>query len=412
MITFRNRGLIDLDAVRVMGVSVKEAGSFGRFGTGIKYGIATALRGGGSITIFRDGIEHKLGTRKKVIRGDTFEIVTLDNKNLGFTTSLGVDWEPWMVLREFGCNARDEGGDFFSPEDGTVTKKNLKGGTIIQIEWEALDLAYLNRKDLFLEGDELLKTETLRVVESTSSHLFYRGVRVYQLDKPSKYRYDILAEQQLTEDRTLIGPYSAQRIIADAILQCTNKDILTNTLSCTEKDFEYGLNFDRESWQAVSSPTREFLDAVITLREDGKPVNPSARKLLMKHQRTESYAAGGSYRRIVDDAFNFAIECLDGLGIAFEDDQQFITVDELPGDTKSMAENGRIYLLSALLREDARVISFELLKRYVDLQDFYTADKVTEFLGMLLIDKDSRLSRFAKMVAEDAANAEAVGEAA
>ena len=46
MIVFHNPGLIDLDAIRLMGASVKLPDSFGRFGTGFKYGLATVLRGG------------------------------------------------------------------------------------------------------------------------------------------------------------------------------------------------------------------------------------------------------------------------------------------------------------------------------------------------------------------------------
>ena len=53
MIIFENKGLIDVHAISIMGVSVKEEGSIGYFGTGLKYAIATLLREGQKITIWR-----------------------------------------------------------------------------------------------------------------------------------------------------------------------------------------------------------------------------------------------------------------------------------------------------------------------------------------------------------------------
>ena len=96
MIVFRNTGLIDLTAVRTLGVSVKEEGAIGYFGTGVKFAIATILRGGGSITLYRGKDEHRFGTVSQEVRGQSFEVVTFDGAELGFTTALGRYWKPWM----------------------------------------------------------------------------------------------------------------------------------------------------------------------------------------------------------------------------------------------------------------------------------------------------------------------------
>ena len=87
MLIFRNPGLIDLEAVRTLGVSVKLPGSFGRFGTGLKFAIARILRGGGSITIYRGLEAHTLGTVDREVRGETFQIVTLDGEPMGLRRS-------------------------------------------------------------------------------------------------------------------------------------------------------------------------------------------------------------------------------------------------------------------------------------------------------------------------------------
>jgi len=45
MLIFSNPGLIDIDAVTTLGVSVKQPGSFGRFGTGLKFAVAEVRSG-------------------------------------------------------------------------------------------------------------------------------------------------------------------------------------------------------------------------------------------------------------------------------------------------------------------------------------------------------------------------------
>ena len=56
MIIFQNKGLIDVHAISIMGVSVKEDNSIGFFGTGLKYAIAVLLR---------EGIKIPSGAAKK-----------------------------------------------------------------------------------------------------------------------------------------------------------------------------------------------------------------------------------------------------------------------------------------------------------------------------------------------------------
>lgn len=58
-IIFENPGELDLNALRIMGVSVKQSDSpIGMFGTGLKYAVATAMRLGGSVEIVIDMVPH------------------------------------------------------------------------------------------------------------------------------------------------------------------------------------------------------------------------------------------------------------------------------------------------------------------------------------------------------------------
>ena len=69
MIVFQNPGLIDMAAVTTMGVSVKNDGAIGYFGTGLKFAIATILRNKCALTIHR-GLEAFAFTSEEItIRG-------------------------------------------------------------------------------------------------------------------------------------------------------------------------------------------------------------------------------------------------------------------------------------------------------------------------------------------------------
>jgi hypothetical protein len=407
MLKFTNPGLIDLDAVRTMGVSVKNPGSFGFFGTGLKFAIATILRGGGSITIYRGTDAHPLAAEEKVIRGETFKIVTLDGEPMGITTQLGRNWEPWMVLRELGCNAKDEGGEFALMDDGfdpaVHTAVLADDHTTIVVDWAELDAAYRQRGDLFVEGEPLVVTDSLRILAGPSAHVFYRGVRVYKLDKPSLYKYDILADQVLTEDRTLYGMHNVDQLIRDAMLALDDATIIRPVISATDGYHEAKLSY--ESWS--TKPSRTFLDTAIEVRAARQKLNQSARDLLMKNMRDtadgETVTSSTSYRRVRADGFSYAIETLVGVGIVFEDEQQFVTVDELPGNALSIVEKGRVYLLRDLIDGPARPVAEQLIARWIDLKgSIYSPEDAINILAPLLL-QTTNLKVDEKLAEEDVA---------
>ena len=389
MLIFRNPGLVDLEAVRTLGVSVKREGSFGRFGTGLKFAIATVLRGGGSVTLYRGLKKHTFGTVDREVRGQVFQVVTLDKKPMGITTQLGRDWEPWMVLREFGCNAIDEGGAFdifaqaLMPTTGLGSP--VSDETRFAVTWPELDTAYHQRKELFLEGEPIWKSAHIRILSGPSAHIFYRGVRVLKLEKPSTFTYDILDEQTLTEDRTLAGTWRVERIIADALLTMTDKTLVSQAI--TAGDGYYESKVDLEPGYGVKV-SKAFLDAAVEAREKRTLKSETARKTLLKHIResAEETSTYGSYRRVVEDAFAYALEQLGTLGISFSESQQFVKVDELPEGVMAMVENGRVYYVDALEHLTAREIATELLTRWVDLNvKGYDREDVTRLLAPYLI---------------------------
>ena len=90
---FINPGTLEMNLVKLLGVSVKESDDFiGFFGTGLKYAMATALRLGGSMTIYTNGERFEVRGRKLTLRDNEFTQVMLNDEPLGFTTELGKQW--------------------------------------------------------------------------------------------------------------------------------------------------------------------------------------------------------------------------------------------------------------------------------------------------------------------------------
>lgn len=108
-IVISNRGVADPMGMRLMGASSKDASKIGRFGTGWKYGLASAIRLCGEVEVYL-GTRHVAVSSTQVdFRGQPHQEITIDGQPIGVTDQLGKDWEPWMVLREFISNAVDEG---------------------------------------------------------------------------------------------------------------------------------------------------------------------------------------------------------------------------------------------------------------------------------------------------------------
>ena len=106
----QNDGEIDVNAFRLLGASTKDDSKIGYFGSGIKYALATALRNGISIKVFSGTKEIKISTKKTKLKDQQFEVICINNVPTGITTQTGRDWKDWFIVREFYCNALDEGG--------------------------------------------------------------------------------------------------------------------------------------------------------------------------------------------------------------------------------------------------------------------------------------------------------------
>jgi hypothetical protein len=283
MITFQNKGLIDLRAVTTFGVSAKDGPNpIGFFGTGLKYAIACVLRNSGRITLWHGRERYDFFVQQAEIRGKEFGIVTMEDPEgtrtpLGFTTHLGARWEPWMVFRELHCNTLDEGGETFSghgtPKDGYTT--------ITVTGWVALEDAYAKRSEIVLETAPVSRSDTIEFHAAPSKLLYCRGVRAAELSKPCIFTYNLAGGAELTEDRTIKWLWLAEREILCAVLKSTDRAFLDRWLTAPLNTWEHEVALT----DSGADPSETFLDVVGELRlQFDRPLNKTAGDLFAQRR--------------------------------------------------------------------------------------------------------------------------------
>lgn len=268
---FCNDEAIDLNAISLMGVSVKTGDNpIGFFGTGLKFSIATLLRTGHQVELIRDGVSVPFTARRETIRGEEFDRVMMGEEPLGFTTKLGRTWETWQAYRELRCNCMDE--------SGVIDDKMPEGsfGTVFLVKGEGIEQSHRNRHEIFLSTDEIFADTDVAIHPGRSNHAYYRGVRAHDLSNPALFTYNVTAKSELTEDRTIKHGHSVQTHVGYLVPQIPDEDIIQEILLAPPGSFEKNLSF-----AAVMRPSDAFMSTVQRMRNNVH-VSMSAIKLWEK----------------------------------------------------------------------------------------------------------------------------------
>jgi hypothetical protein len=271
-LVFRNKGLIDIEAILTFGVSVKETDNpIGKFGTGFKYAIACILRESGRCHVLRGKQIYLFFSRPVKIRGKDFKAVFLKTPSgeriaCNFTTDLGKNWQPWMAIRELYSNMLDEGGE-------VILDGNWSGGeedtTQVILEGALWSELWQDRDSFILTSKPIAETFYADIHEGESQYLFFNGLRVYKSDKPFQYTYNIKYDGLiLTEDRTLAYSWQAEDYICKALLDLKDKKILYRVLAEPAPGLEFAeheIKFP-ENYEASD----EALEVIRRLREPAR----------------------------------------------------------------------------------------------------------------------------------------------
>lgn len=323
-------GLIDIRAFTTFGLHAKpnSTNPIGKFGTGLKYAVATLLRNHCKVRVFIGMTEYEFITTLDSFRGEQYKQCRMRKRNspikmwsykeLPFTTDHGKFWEVWQAFRELESNTRDEGGRTLKFESFQSVPHPDK--TLVVVEGEVYEQAFNDRDTIFLpnaltkrEGDD-----RVQVFNEPSQHIYWRGVRVFDLEKPSVYTYNILDEMTLTEDRTLKYVWEAQSKIAAYVARSKDPKLINAVVSAdAEKFFEGRLDWD----YAYVSPTEEFTNVVRKKKFRGGYVSPRALSYYDKYspppvkehvslrQRISNYAYSSELPEDVKQLFQYLLTC-------------------------------------------------------------------------------------------------------
>lgn len=304
MIIFKNKGLIPLEAFTTFGVNSKpnSVNPIGYFGTGLKYALAVTIAMGGKFRLYRGKEEYEFYPKDMDFRGKDFTTIRMKRRKsintrwsytgLPFTTELGKNWKPWMVIRELESNTRDENGESFlvSDDDGVILHTGQydelqhveDNHTLIVVDCLELNAAYQEIEKIFLttnshinqkHPEPILSTPKLEIYDRPSKYIYYRGLRVTDLNKESLFTYNMLDGFKLTEDRTDAQSWLTNMTIMQTITACDVDEIHDRVLSSGDTSFESGLEFD-QTW---NSPGAKWLANISRRIQGGYPLLGRAR---------------------------------------------------------------------------------------------------------------------------------------
>lgn len=273
-IVFETPGLIDVRAFTTMGISSKPNSDapIGQFGTGLKYAIAVLVRMGAEPVVWIGKDQYVFYKHPTTFRDKSFDLVMMRAKRwpqrlwrdheLPFTTEYGKFWKPWQAFRELEANTRDEGGTTFETREDTgqdIIGRPLMTRIVVEHPefyeaWQDKDGVFLPRASAVLKKDEILE-----VFEGESPFLYYHGMRVYELPKPSMFTYNIVRHVELTEDRTLRWQFQAAEALGDFTSKSENRDFVRQVVTADDEHWESDVSYDS---YVPQTPSRVFREVV------------------------------------------------------------------------------------------------------------------------------------------------------
>ncbi len=363
-LVFQNKGLIDLRCIETMGVNVKDNdNAIGFFGTGLKYALAVFLRTGHKVSLFHGTDLIEFGLQDEVIRGKTFQVITMNGQRLGFTTELGKKWELWMAFRELYCNARDEGGETYETDEviplAYTTTFVVQGGRELAAVWQQRDQVVLSSTPIHVVDKQL------EIHPGRTKWLYYKGIRAAQLDQEAAYTYNFLGQHRLTEDRTLADGASGMgwHLAGLIAARTTDPEVIRSVMTQPRGTFEKSLPWE---YQTMGN---SFSSVVASEKKNPNVIESAARAVARALGHTPDY------REVKMDSvqkadLKKAIKLVERLGYSnVSTNFPIIMSDELPDGTIGLAQfdKKRITISVQAFRMGVGTLAGTLLEEYLHL---------------------------------------------
>lgn len=266
----QNSGEMDINAITLLGASSKrdDQTKIGFFGSGLKYALAVLLRNKIPVQIFSGVEEIKISTTEKIFRDQKFNVIQINNKETSLTTDMGVDWELWFAIREFHCNAIDEGGNTIGITDkpkGEKGKTNIFIGFTpevrdIQTEWNKFFSE--NRTDLEVKASVFGGEDRAYTGSNNSLVVYRKGIRVYfEKEAKSLFHYD-LSGIKINESRVVADSWEMRWKISEFIKKQATVSMASQILEAEDGNWgkeqimwDYGNDFCENWLTAINGRT-------------------------------------------------------------------------------------------------------------------------------------------------------------
>lgn len=277
-LVIRSTGEIDVKSFLIMGGSTKrgDASKIGRFGSGLKYAIASLLKKENNFIVY-SGLERvEFETHREVFRDQEFDIISVNGEKTNFSTDMGPDWDYFSIVRDIYSNAVDEGIiDFRTTSD--TTPKLDQTHFYIEITEDMMDM--LENIHLYFSDfrtDCILEKDGKKVYTSPGHLVVYKsGFKVLEdKDKPSIFNYDF-DDLEINESRNLKSYYSFQWDCARFLLKNANEKITSMMLEYSNqipdtgetRVFEFNIDWDVYASDLSKEWEKAFKEKQIVTRE-------------------------------------------------------------------------------------------------------------------------------------------------
>jgi hypothetical protein len=250
---------IEANAFMLVGACTKRDDNtkIGYFGSGLKYAMAVLLREGTKINIYSGVNKIELNTTVETLRGQNFDVITIDGKKTNLTTDMGIKWKLWQAVREIYCNALDEDGfnseivEQIKPvENETAFYLTITGNEQLEAIMANWDRYFANNRIIHAACSH---GKVMFPKESTVS-VYRKGVRCYEQKRPSLFDYD-LDNIEITESRLIEYEFLLFADLGKIWRECATGTMIKKLLALTKDgnienyieydiDWSYGNSFN------------------------------------------------------------------------------------------------------------------------------------------------------------------------
>jgi hypothetical protein len=260
-IKIESQGIIDPQAFTLIGASTKRLDDtkIGFFGSGLKYSISYLLRNSIDFKVFADYNEIKFECESVTFREQSFEVISVNGEKTSMTTEMGIDWEPWFIIREIYCNAIDEGEGKISIVENIVPEED-KTVFYIRLTKEFQEI-FNDWDEYFSEGRKDLMyfdNEGSQIYSSKNKLIVYRkGIKCFSIDQPSIFNYD-MTWININESRTIKDEHDFKWTLRTYFQELNDVNIIRQLITLINNNWEKGLY-----WQYGSAKySTAWLDAI------------------------------------------------------------------------------------------------------------------------------------------------------